>query len=248
MSSDVGENLQMDNVFIGDKIRTMNAAVNMDEFPYLNDIQLCSAHDVRNVVVDLLIAQDNSDALVPMDVRRRLRGQPFAVLAMFGWCLNGQIPVNKVTRGVVSNFISARLVDDDITKLWKLENEDLYDISWSQEDKSVINLWDKETTNIDNHYVIPIPWRDRDEPLPNNFLVAKSRLDSLSKTLEKESKCDLYQGEINKLLENGYAEPVPAEETVRSEGILYIPHHGVKTEKNPCVSSSTVHASTKLSR
>ena len=46
----------MDNVFIGDKIPTMNAAVNMDEFPYLSDIQLCSAYDVRNVVVDLLIA------------------------------------------------------------------------------------------------------------------------------------------------------------------------------------------------
>ena len=233
VSSDVGETLQMDNVFIGDKIPTMNAAVNMDEFPYLNDIQLCSAYDVRNVVVDLLIAQDNSDALVPMDVRRGQRGQPFAVLTMFGWCLNGQIPVNKVMRGVVSNFISARPVDDDVTKLWKLENEGLYDISWSQEDKSVIDLWDKETTNVDNHYVIPIPWRDRDEPLPNNFVVAKSRLDSLSKRLKKENKCDLYQDEMNKLLEKGYAELVPTEETVGSDRIWYIPHHGATTEKKP---------------
>ena len=59
VSSDVGETLQMNNVFIGDKIPTMNAAVNINEFPYLSDIQLCSAYDVRNVVVDLLIAQDN---------------------------------------------------------------------------------------------------------------------------------------------------------------------------------------------
>ena len=59
VSSDVGEILQMNNVFIGDKIPTMNAAVNINEFPYLSDIQLCSAYDVRNVVVDLLIAQDN---------------------------------------------------------------------------------------------------------------------------------------------------------------------------------------------
>ena len=103
----------------------------------------------------------------------------------------------------------------------------------SQEDKSVIDLWDKETTKVDNHYVIPIPWRDRDEPLPNNLVVAKSRLDSLSKRLEKENKCDLYHGEINKLLEKGYAEPVPAGEIVGSDRIWYIPHHGVTTEKKP---------------
>ena len=135
----------MDNVFIGNKIPTMNAAVNMDECPYLSDIQLCSAYDVRNVVVNFLIALDNSDALVPMDVRRGRgqHGQPFAVLTMFSLRLNGQIPVNKFKRGVVSNFISARSVDDDVTKSWKLENEGLYDISWSQEDKSVIDLWDK---------------------------------------------------------------------------------------------------------
>ena len=166
-----------------------------------------------------------------MDVRCGQHGQPFTVLTMFGLRLNGQIPVNKFKRGVVSNFISARSVDDDVTKLWKLENEGLYDISWSQEDKSVIDLWDKETTNVDNHYVIPIPWRDRDEALSNNCVVAKSRLDSPSKRLEKESKCDLYQGEINKLLEKGYAEPVPADETVGPDRIWYIPHHGVTTKK-----------------
>ena len=54
------------------------------------------------------------------------------MLTMFGWCLNGQIPVNKVTRGVVSNFISARPVDDDVTRLWKLENEGLHDVSGRQ--------------------------------------------------------------------------------------------------------------------
>ena len=202
VSSDVGETLQMNNLFMGDKI-----------------------------VVDLLIAQDNPDVLVQMDMRCGQRGQPFAVLTMFGWCLNDQIPVNKVTRGVVSNFISSRPVDDDVTKLWKLENEGLYDISWSQEDKYVIYLWHKETTNVDNHYVIPIPRRDHGEPLPNNFVIAKCRPGSLSRRLEKENKCDLYQGEINKLLEKGYAEPVPSEETVGSNRIWYIPHHGVTTEK-----------------
>ena len=42
------------------------------------------------VKVEVLIGQDNSEGLVPLDVRRGKPGELFAVRTMLGWALNGQ--------------------------------------------------------------------------------------------------------------------------------------------------------------
>ena len=58
--------------------------------------------------VDLLIGQDNSEALVPLKVLRGNPGDPFSVLTKFGWTLNGVVPGNSpdcVSLCVISNFV-----------------------------------------------------------------------------------------------------------------------------------------------
>ena len=106
-------------------------------------------------------------------------------------------------------------------------------LGWSQEDKSVIDLWDRECVKIDGHYQLPIPWKNRDSPLPNNFQVAKSRLDSLCKKLKRDNLTERYDQEITKLLANGYAEKVPDNEISNAQRVWYLPHHSVITEKKP---------------
>ncbi|KAJ8047035.1 hypothetical protein HOLleu_05917 [Holothuria leucospilota] len=118
-------------------------------------------------------------------------------------------------------------------QLWLLENEGLEGHSWSDEDKSVMELWNQECRLIDGHYELPIPWKDRNDPLPNNYVVAKSRLDSLMKRLKKQDLVDRYQIEINKLLDNGYAEVVPHNEIHTARRVWYLPLHAVITEKKP---------------
>ena len=122
---------------------------------------------------------------------------------------------------------------DDVSKLWRIENEGLECSSWSQEDKSVIKLWDQEHRMVDGHYELPIPWRNMLEPLPNNFPVAKSRLDSLHKRLAGNGQYLKYNAEIDKLLNKGYAERVPLDEVIMDSRIWYLPHHAVTTEKKP---------------
>ena len=63
--------------------------------------------------VDILIGQDNSDALVPLQVFKRNPGDPFAVLTKFGFSLNGVVPDDLsdcVSHAVVSNFVSTTSV------------------------------------------------------------------------------------------------------------------------------------------
>ncbi|KAJ8048696.1 hypothetical protein HOLleu_01116 [Holothuria leucospilota] len=115
----------------------------------------------------------------------------------------------------------------------EMENKGLECSSWSQEDKLVKGLWDREHRKVDGHYELPIPWRDRSEPLPNNFIVAKSRLDNLYKKLVREDLYDRYNAQIVKLLEKGYAEEVPESELFAIDRTWDLPHHAVFLEEKP---------------
>ena len=45
--------------------------------------------------IDLLICQDNADALVPLELRRGAKGKPFGVRTIMGWVINGQSPMSR---------------------------------------------------------------------------------------------------------------------------------------------------------
>ncbi|XP_022104751.1 uncharacterized protein LOC110986831 [Acanthaster planci] len=231
VASETGEALCMNHVCVVDSIPVKSAPVDVSLYAHLDDVGSMPAYKHDHTTVDLLIGQDNAEALLPLEVRRGSMGQPFAVRTLFGWCLNGRSPVNRVSRKVISNFVSC-LSTDDVSRLWRIENEGLESSSWSQEDKLVIRLWDQEHRKIDGHYELPIPWRDRSEPLPNNFPVAKSRLDSLHKRLVENGLFPKYNAEIVKLLTKGYAEKVPSGEIV-GDRVWYLPHHAVTTDKKP---------------
>ena len=73
----------------------------------------------------------------------------------------------------------------------------------SVNDQKVTKYWDENCTLSDGHYVLPIPWKDRNDPIPNNFWVAKKRLDSLVKRLESETILERYDHEIENMLAGG---------------------------------------------
>ena len=97
----------------------------------------------------------------------------------------------------------------------------------------MIELWDKECTKVEGHYEIPIPWKNRHEPLPNNYVLAISRLQTNVRKLEKHNLIDRYNVEIKKLVSDGYAEVVPQDEVHAAERVWYLPHHAVFSEKKP---------------
>ena len=73
----------------------------------------------------------------------------------------------------------------------------------------MLQLWDKECRVVDHRFQIPIPWKDPDARLPDNLYLAKSRLSSLLKSLNRKNMYDEYNNGIDKMLSAGYAEPAP---------------------------------------
>ena len=131
----------------------------------------------------MLISQNYSEALLPLQCRSGARGAPYAVEFLFGWGLCGRACVTDVSSAVICNFISASNVPMssqpvepvlDIQKLWDIENVGIRKayIGMSLEDKKVIDLWDNSCRKVKGHYELPIPWKDPGEVVPNNIGVA----------------------------------------------------------------------------
>ncbi|KAG1669999.1 hypothetical protein GQR58_017185 [Nymphon striatum] len=234
LSSEEGESLKMGRVFVIDNIPVQNVKFNVDNLNHLKELDL-HIYQSGKIQVDILIGQDYAEALMPLEVRRGSRHEPFAVRTMFGWCMNGNLSTQKVNRRVISNFILRNKdnIIEDLGKLWELENDSFDKISWSEEDKRVIELWDREIKVSEGHFVLPIPFRDKNETIPNNFIVAKFRLDALMKKLCRKNILDKYTEEIKMLIDNGYAEVIPLEEVDNQNRIWYLPHHAVINDKKP---------------
>ena len=237
VSSLDGQNLELSGVYVIGDIPVQSASIDVSVYDHLKDLEFPYFSEIS--CVDLLLGQDCSEALIPIEIRKGNKGEPFAMSGFFGWCLNGRASSHTVCHTVISNFITTasltdQTTDSDVERLWYMENEGIEGVTLSQADKSVIDLWDRTCRKTEGHYELPIPWKNPDEELPNNVEVAKSRLNSLVKKLSRENLFDRYDAEIDKLLSKGYAERVPDDEIFSKLGkTWYLPHHGAISDKKP---------------
>ena len=247
------EKTTISGVRLVERIPVTCGTINKSQYPHLQGIELSADTNLNEV--DLLIGQDCADALIPLSVRKGNPGEPFAVLYKFGWALNGSNFRQAVSNTVICNFVSrsmSEMGDDrpgalpgeelhqDLSKLWALERSDDNEMGFSIDEQRVIDLWDCTCIkDKDGHFVLPIPWRNPDEELPNNLHVAKRRLDLLLSRLASEKLYEKYNAEIDKLLTDGYAEIVPDSESEgddaseRSRRVWYLPHHHVLNPNKP---------------
>ena len=228
MSQDGTNCLGLSDVYVVDRIPIRVPKIDVSLYPHLHGLP------VQNEIseVHILIGQDHCEALVPLEIRKGRRGEPFAVKTMFGWSFNGPVMSNPVSKEVISHFVNANL-EDEVNRLWQLEDESSLNLEpgLSENDKAVVKLWDSCHKIVDEHYELPIPWKV-DSFVPNNLKVAEARLKSLSVNLIKSGIYARYDAEIKTLLEKGYAEPV-GDLNCQSDKVWYLPHHAVTNENKP---------------
>ena len=115
--------LNMDNVLVVDEIPVGPYNIHgINGNKHLEDLTLSHATQI-----DVLIGQDNSAALIPLEVRHGPLDAPFATRTLLGWSLNGCSSVNgSVPDHFVSNLISATVLNESVSQLWEMkETQDL---------------------------------------------------------------------------------------------------------------------------
>ena len=88
------------------------------------------------------------------------QANPMQLLSGLGWTLNG--PVAEGWNTVSANFIQAdNTLQEAVARFWKLDDPiHINDNAWSATDKQMVHLWEKQAVKEDNHYTLPIPFKD----------------------------------------------------------------------------------------
>ncbi|XP_043211215.1 uncharacterized protein LOC122375781 [Amphibalanus amphitrite] len=207
-------------------------ARDIEVWPHLRELEL---QDI-NSEVSLMIGNNVPEAMEPWDVIHGMPGEPFAVKTKLGWVVNG--PMKPETgQNIRFNRVS---VKEDVHEMFirmyndEFRDENMEGKGMSQEDLVWLNKVESacELTS-DNHYQIPLPFRDENVRLPNNITMATRRLESLKRKLSGDERLlQDYTIFMEEMLKKGYAEEVPEEKT--NEGkVWYLPHHGVRHPQKP---------------
>ena len=207
-------------------------SIDIARWPHLSDITI---PELENRNVELLIGQDYADLLLPEEVRRGEKGEPFAVLTPLGWIFNGLMDRDGVYHEGASYFVQRHAVlEKDLNRLWNIEGIHDENKTLSRLDENVLSTWNESLEITDQRYTMPIPFKRNPPNLPNNKQVAEKRLQSLQKRLNKDANLkERYTEELNKLLEKGYAEEVPQDDKRDDGKVWYLPHHPVFNPKKP---------------
>ena len=218
-SLDGTESHSMSNVFVVEEVPyTYSYCRDLSIYPHLSDIPISPLHPPAKV--DILIGQDNSEALVPLQVLKGNPGDPVSVLTKFGWTLNsvpGSSP-DCVSLTVVSNFVYTS-IDAKVEVLSDIADDHvdptLKSLSVSTDHK-VLDICHGESIVVDSHVDVPI---SREVSHVDNSLLTPAGKISIS------HDCD---DDVKAIICKDLAEDIPVDE-VKNHDLMtcYVPYHPV---------------------
>lgn len=245
--------LMLEEVLVGANLPhgISNSMASTDDWlrwKHLLSIKELHPGDDVNIGVEIIIGLDHPQALQPLEVRCGGDAEPFAVRTMLGWTLQGAAFNRKSGRAVTSLATIAeisgptpmdRRLEEQVQRFWEMDeptrNEALEQEGLSAADQYVINLWDGNLRRSENHYVLPIPFKQMQEHHTSNWGSARHRLESLKVRLRKDKGLgEAYRREVQKLLDEGYAERVTTRSRYeQKKKVWYLPHHPVINPQKP---------------
>ena len=215
-SLDGSKSLTMSNVFVVEEVPyTYSSCRDLSAYPHLSDIPISPVHPPAKV--DLLIGQDNSEALVPLKVLRGNFGDHFSVLTKFGWTLNGVVPGSSpdcVSLAVVSNFVHTS-IDAKVEVLSDIADDNvdstLKSLSAST-DREVLDSCHGESVIVD----VPIP-REVSH-VDNSLLTPAGKISNLSD----------YVDDVKAIICKGLEEDILVDVIHNHDPMTcYVPYHPV---------------------
>ena len=213
-SLDGSKSLTMSNVFVVEEVPyTYSPCRDLSIYTHLSDVPISPVYPPAKV--DLLIGQDNSEALVPLQVLKGNPGDPFGVLTKFGHSLNGVVPGSSPDC-VVSNFVHTP-IDAKVELL-----SDIADVQVGSTLKSLsistdceaVDVCHGESIVIDSHVDVPI---SREVSHVDNYLLTPAGKISIL------HDCD---DDVKAIICKGLAEDIPIDEVKNRDPMTcYVPYH-----------------------
>eukprot|EP00794_Sanderia_malayensis_P004930 gene4930-5577_t len=160
-----------------------------------------------SVPIALLIGRD---VLQAHKVREQIDGPenaPFAQRLDLGWVIIGESCLDFRGDNLIEPCQSHVTVLDDVFATTREDNMPAKSI----EDQQFLSILDAEARkNEAGNWEMPLPFKPQRERLPNNKPAAMKRFNSVARRIWSNAKlAEQYQAFMQKLIENGHAEPAP---------------------------------------
>ena len=207
-----------------------------EKWPHLRNCDF--AEPAKDCLVDLLIGIDQSELHYSMSDVRGPTGGPIARLGVLGWSCIGS-PEGRIISGsrthvgrtflAVDNSDSNSDIDQTLRRFWEIEKcgtEGEQVKVFTEEEKTALNKVNESLSySLDTcRYKLSVPWKDTRPNLPDNYSMAKYRLSSTERKLNKNDFVRAeYQATLQSYIEKGYLRKVPADEEKPDE-VWYLPH------------------------
>ena len=219
-SLDGSKSLTMSNVFVVEEVPyTYSPCRDLSIYPHLSDIPISPVHPPAKV--DILIGQDYSEALVPLQVLKGNPGDPVSVLTKFGWTLNSVVPGSSpdcVSLAVVSNFVHTS-IDAKVEVLSDIADDHVDSTPKSlsvSTDHKVLDICHGESIVFDSHVDVPIS-REVSH-VDNSSLTPAGKISNMS-------DCD---DDVKAIICKGLAEDIPVDEVKNHDPMTwYVPYYPV---------------------
>ena len=219
-SLDGSKSLTMSNVFVVEEVPyTYSPCRDLSMYPHLSDVPTSPVYPPAKV--DILIGQDNSEALVPLQVLKGNPGDPFCVLTKFGWTLNSVFPGSSthcVSHCVVSNFVHTS-IDAKVEVLSDIADDHVDSTPKSlsvSTDHKVLDICHGESIVFDSHVDVPIS-REVSH-VDNSSLTPAGKISNMS---------DCVDG-VKAIICKGLADDIPVDVVQNHDPMTcYVPYHPV---------------------
>ena len=194
----------MSNVFVVEEVPyTYSHCRDLSVYPHLSDVLISPLYPPAKV--DILIGQDNSDALVPLQVFKGNPGDPFAVSTKFGFSLSGVVPDDSsdcVSHAIVSNFVHTP-IDAKVEVL-----SDIADVQVDPTLKSCSVSTDCKVVDIchGESIVVDVPIFRELSHVDDNFSLGSSRYNFLPTPAGQNSTLAIYEDPVKAVISKGLAE------------------------------------------
>ena len=201
----------------------------VEKWPHLRQIPLPRI----DAEIELLIGNNVPRALEPWQVINSEGNGPYAVRTRLGWIVNGPTEWSSTPNRVCVNRISVTTdLERQMANYYDMDYNERITEDEPQKSREDIVFMKRVADSIklkNGHYEVGLPFRDVDQHLPDNKAQTVQCAAGLKRRLEKNTKFrEDYKSFMSSIIEQGYAEEVPAEDRERNDGMVrYIPHHGV---------------------
>eukprot|EP00112_Aurelia_sp_Birch-Aquarium-sp1_P017158 Seg3959.1 transcript_id=Seg3959.1/GoldUCD/mRNA.D3Y31 product="ATP-dependent DNA helicase tlh1" protein_id=Seg3959.1/GoldUCD/D3Y31 len=211
-------------------------SIAVENYDYLRDLRLADylPGDELNAdrPVDLLVGADTFWLFVEDGIIRGERNGPVAMKTKLGWVVSG--PVQGVTSSQNSHCfrVDVEVFDreedpilNELHKFWETESVG------SEKRSTVEENFEAEIKFKDERYEVKMPFKDEHAILPDNYALAKTRLNHLVRKLKSNPPlASEYQKIIDSQLESGIIEKVDENEICEVGKVCYLPHKAVIRE------------------